>query len=45
VRRLKPEIPEFGANGIRKEDEIEFELTIGGPPANHGMQPTAFARG
>jgi len=45
ARRLKPEIPEFGANGIRKEDEIEFELTIGGPPPNHGMQPTAFGRG
>jgi GNAT superfamily N-acetyltransferase len=31
ARRLKPEIPEFGVNGIRKDDEIEFELTIGGP--------------
>jgi len=31
ARRLKPEIPEFGANGVPKRDEIEFELTIGGP--------------
>jgi GNAT superfamily N-acetyltransferase len=45
ARRLKPEIPEFGANGVRKEDEIEFELTIGGPPPNHGMQPAACGRG
>jgi acetyltransferase (GNAT) family protein len=45
ARRLKPEIPEFGANGVQKEDEIEFELTIGGPAPNHGMHPTAFGRG
>jgi ribosomal protein S18 acetylase RimI-like enzyme len=29
ARRLKPEIPEFGANGLPKEDEIEFDLTLG----------------
>jgi GNAT superfamily N-acetyltransferase len=40
ARRLKPEIPEFGAHGVPKQDEIEFELTIGGPAPNHGMQPT-----
>ena len=45
ARRLKPEIPEFGTNGLPKEDEIEFELALGGPPPNHGMQPTAFGRG
>jgi GNAT superfamily N-acetyltransferase len=45
ARRLKPEIPEFGANGVPKEDEVEFELTIGGPAPNHGTRPTAFGRG
>ena len=45
ARRLKPEIPEFGTNGLPKEDEIEFELALGDPPPNHGMQPTAFGRG
>jgi DNA-3-methyladenine glycosylase I len=40
ARRLKPEIPEFGTNGLPKEDEIEFELALGDPPPNHGMQPT-----
>ena len=29
ARRLKPEIPGFGANGLPKEDEIEFELRLG----------------
>jgi hypothetical protein len=28
ARRLKPEIPEFGANGLPKIDEIEFELPL-----------------
>lgn len=32
ARRLKPEIPEFGMNGLPKEDEIEFELALGDPP-------------
>ncbi len=32
ARRLKPEIPEFGTNGLPKEDEIEFELALGDPP-------------
>jgi len=45
ARRLKPEIPEFGANGVPKEDEVEFELTIGNLTPNHGRQPTAFGRG
>lgn len=45
ARRLKPEIPEFGANGLPKEDEIEFELTFGSPAPNHGMQPARCARG
>src|SRR5262245_35306005 len=45
ARRLKPEIPEFGANGVRKQDEIEFELRFDGPAPNHGIQPTAFCRG
>ena len=45
ARWLKPEIPEFGANGLPKEDEIEFELALGDPPPNHGMQPTASGRG
>jgi N-acetylglutamate synthase-like GNAT family acetyltransferase len=45
ARRLKPEIPEFGTNGLRKEDEIEFELTLGDPAPNHGIQPTRCARG
>ena len=45
ARRLKPEIPEFGPNGLAKEDEIEFEFGLGYPPPNHGMQPTAFGRG
>jgi ribosomal protein S18 acetylase RimI-like enzyme len=31
ARRLKPEIPEFGTNGLPKEDEIEFELALGEP--------------
>jgi N-acetylglutamate synthase-like GNAT family acetyltransferase len=30
ARRLKPEIPEFDADGTRIEDEIEFELTLTG---------------
>ena len=45
ARRWKPEIPELGANGVPKTDEIEFELTIGGSAPNHGIQPTAFGRG
>ena len=45
ARRLKPEIPEFGTSGLPKEDEIEFELTLGDTPPNHSMQPTAFGRG
>ena len=32
ARRLKPEIPKFGTNGLPKDDEIEFELTLGEPP-------------
>jgi len=28
ARRLKPEIPEFGAHGVPKQDEIEFELRL-----------------
>lgn len=32
ARRLKPEIPLFGANGLPKEDELEFELTLGDLP-------------
>jgi len=34
ARRLKPEIPEFGPSGLPKEDEIEFELTLGDSPPN-----------
>jgi len=45
ARRLKPEIPEFGTNGLPKEDEIEFEFALGGQPPNHSMQPTASGRG
>jgi len=45
ARRLKPEIPERGTSGLAKEDEIEFEFTLGDPPPNHGMQPTAYGRG
>jgi GNAT superfamily N-acetyltransferase len=30
ARRLKPEIPEFGADGTPIEDEIEFELRLDG---------------
>jgi GNAT superfamily N-acetyltransferase len=30
ARRLKPEIPEFAANGTPIEDEIEFELLLRG---------------
>ena len=45
ARRLKPEIPEFGTNGLPKEDEIEFELDLGDPPPSHGMRPTACGRG
>src|SRR6266571_3370244 len=45
ARRLKPEIPEVGKNGLSKEDEIEFELALGDPPPNHGIQPTAFGHG
>ena len=30
ARRLKPEIPEFGGDGIPIEDEIEFELPLEG---------------
>lgn len=37
ARRLKPEIPEFGAQGVPMEDEIEFELVIGGSASNHGV--------
>ena len=29
-RRLKPEIPEFAADGTPIEDEIEFELLLEG---------------
>ena len=45
ARRLKPEIPESGTNGLPKVDEIEFERALGDPPPSHGMQPTAFGRG
>jgi hypothetical protein len=45
VRRLKPEIPRFGTNGLPKEDEIEFELMLDGAAPNHGMQPTRCPRG
>ena len=41
ARRLKPEMPELGANGLSKDDEIEFEFTLGGPAPN---QPTRCAR-
>jgi GNAT superfamily N-acetyltransferase len=44
ARRLKPEIPAFGTNGLPKEDETKFELALGDPSPNHGMQPTAFGR-
>jgi len=29
-RKLKPEIPQIGIDGIQIRDEIEFEMTIGG---------------
>ena len=29
ARKLKPEIPEFGENGIPINDEIEFEWKLG----------------
>ena len=45
ARRLKPEIPEFGPNGVPKEDEIEFELAIGGPAPDLGIKPTACGCG
>jgi len=31
ARKLKPEIPEFGAHGVPMEDEIEFELVMDSP--------------
>lgn len=31
ARELKPEIPEFDADGVPIEDEIEFELPLGDP--------------
>jgi hypothetical protein len=33
ARRLKPEIPAFGTNGLPKEDELEFELRLDDPDA------------
>ena len=30
ARRLKPEIPKFGTNGLPKDDEVEFELALRG---------------
>ncbi len=28
ARKLKPSIPEFGENGVRISDELEFELEL-----------------
>lgn len=41
ARRLKPEIPEYGADGVRIRDEIEFEREVGPeePPAPAGEEP------
>jgi hypothetical protein len=33
ARRLKPQIPAFGTNGLPKEDELEFELRLDDPDA------------
>jgi hypothetical protein len=41
ARRLKPEIPKVGTNGLPKEDEIEFEIRLDDPAPNRGMQPTS----
>ena len=39
ARRVKPKIPQFGANGLPKEDEVEFERALEERPPNHGMRP------